>query len=271
MDHALPEWMLILKPVAAPADVGEVQFCPNKPLYLFECPLGHREIVAERSAATLPHLNCCSSILEPNELLTTSEKEESFVRVGNGLFSNLIFTLTVCSRIVGFVSRNPCATCGNIWSFTTCGCRWLINKSSCWSSRERVTRSVDANNFTTQGTIRFWYSASSNKRPNLNIGANTAEPASPYSNAVINWGNIFCRHTLSGKLSNWFASAAKNRFFSALSLIWISSRNNSVSTKSFLKKPPGFRHLVMISAGFGRFVGDAPTSSQYKLVNDFGI
>lgn len=180
-------------------------------------------------------------------------------------------TFTVCSRIVGFVSRNPWATCGKIWSFTICGWKWLMNKSSCCNNRERVTRSVDANNFTTHGTIRFWYSISSNSLPNLNIGASTAEPASPYSNAVISCGKIFWRHTLSGKLSNWLVNAPKKRFFSALSFIWISSKNNNVSTRSFLKNPLGFRHLVIISAGFGRLVGDAPTNSQYKLVNDFGI
>lgn len=117
---------------------------------------------------------------------------------------------------------------------------------------------------------RFVYEKK-NKCITLNIGASTAEPASPYSNAVINCGKIFWRQTLSGKLSNWLVNEPKKRFFSALSLIWISSKNNNVSTKSFLKKPPGLRHFVMISAGFGRDPGDAPTNSQYKLVSDFGI
>lgn len=44
-----------------------------------------------------------------------------------------------------------------------------------------------------------------------------------------------------------------------------------MSTKSFLKNPPGLRQRVIISAGLGRFEGDAPTNSQYSDCNDFGM
>lgn len=78
-------------------------------------------------------------------------------------------------------------------------------------------------------------------------------------------------HTLSGKLSNWAVRLLKNLVFSALSLICISSRNKSESTKSFLKNPPGFLQRVMISAGLGRVCGDALTNSMYNVDNAFGI
>lgn len=95
----------------------------------------------------------------------------------------------------------------------------------------------------------------------LNIGAKTAEPASPYSNAVISWGKILCLQTLSGKLSKCGVKLEKNLFFSFLSFIWISSKKSNVSTKSFLKYPPSFRHLVIISAGLGLEAGLEPISS----------
>lgn len=78
-------------------------------------------------------------------------------------------------------------------------------------------------------------------------------------------------HTCGGKLSSCAVIALKKRNFSALSLIWISSRNSSVSTRSFLKKPSGLRQRVITSAGFGRLAGLAPTSSQYSGVTDLGI
>lgn len=37
------------------------------------------------------------------------------------------FTLTVCSRMVGFVSMKPCATWGKIWSFTVAACKCPAN------------------------------------------------------------------------------------------------------------------------------------------------
>lgn len=77
--------------------------------------------------------------------------------------------------------------------------------------------------------------------------------------------------TCGGKLSNWAVIELKKRNFSALSLIWISSRNSRVSTKSFLKNPSGLRHRVIMSAGFGRLDGFAPTNSQYNGATDFGI
>lgn len=104
----------------------------------------------------------------------------------------------------------------------------------------------------------------------LNIGARTAAPASPYSKAVINWGRILCWHTCCGKWSRCGVRALKNLFFSLRSLICISSRNSSASTSSFLKKPPFLRPLVITSAGLGRVLGFAPTSSQYSPLNDLG-
>lgn len=97
------------------------------------------------------------------------------------------------------------------------------------------------------------------------MGAKTADPASPYSKAVISCGNIFCLQILSGKISKWGVKFEKNRFFSFLSLIWISSKKSSESTKSFLKYPPNFLHLVIISAGLGLDCGLGPINSEYKL------
>lgn len=66
----------------------------------------------------------------------------------------------------GFVSKKPSATFGKICSLTTCGCKCPINCTKVCKSLARVTRSVDANNFTTHGTMRRWYSDSSKRLPN---------------------------------------------------------------------------------------------------------
>lgn len=162
-------------------------------------------------------------------------------------------------------------TCGNMASFMVAGWRWLTNLSSCCKRRSLVARSFDANNLTTHGITRRWYSASGNCRPNCKSGGKTALPASPNSKAANNCGRILNRPTPSGKLSNWLANWAKNRPFSPRSFIWISSRKRSASTRSFLKKPPLLRHRAITSAGLGLPSGWKPVNSRYTVNNCFGI
>lgn len=167
--------------------------------------------------------------------------------------------------------KNISITCGKIASLTVADCRWSTNRSNCCSKRNLVALSFEANNLTTQGTTRRWYSVSGNCAPSCNSGGNTALPASPNSKAANNWGRILYLPTPSGKESSWPASCEKNRPFSPLSFIWISSRNNKASTRSFLKKPPLLRQRAITSAGFGLPSGLAPVNSRYTAVICLGI
>ena len=72
--------------------------------------------------------------------------------------------------------------------------------------------SVDENSFTTQGTILRWYSVSSNSRPSRNNGARTADPAPPYSKALMSCGRILQREKASGNESRDELSSVKNSF-----------------------------------------------------------
>lgn len=162
-------------------------------------------------------------------------------------------------------------TCGNIDSLTVTGWRWLTNPSSCCKSRNLVARSLEAKSLTTQGTTRFWYSASGSCRPSWSRGGKTALPASPYSKAANNCGRILNRPTPSGKLSKCVANWEKNRFFSFFAFTWISSRNKSASTRSFLKKPALLRQRAITSAGFGRLSEFALVSSRKIVKSCLGI
>lgn len=156
-------------------------------------------------------------------------------------------------------------------SLTVADCRWSTKRSNCCNKRNLVALSLDANSFTTHGTTRRWYSTAGSWQPSCSSGGNTALPASPNSKAANNCGRILNRPTPSGNESNCAASCEKNRPFSPLSFIWISSRNSKASTRSFLKKPPLLRQRAITSAGFGLPSGLAPVNSRYTVVICFGI
>lgn len=79
--------------------------------------------------------------------------------------SPTLLTFTVCSRMVGLVSKNPVANWENTWSFNVWWFMYSTRNSICCRSLSLVALSLDEKSLTTHGRICCWYSDSPSNLP----------------------------------------------------------------------------------------------------------